>query len=102
MRQLLTIGALAGAWLATATGAPAQERPAPQCAPRSEIVRALGAGYGERLLVQAPMDDGRLLEIYVADDRRSWTAVAVVPSFNVGCVIASGSDFEILAGGRLG
>lgn len=99
-----TIAALGAAFLLSGAGTPAiaQEPQALQCAPRAEIARALAGGYGERLLVQAPMDDGRLLEIYVAEDRRSWTAVAIVPLINIGCLIASGTYFETLSGGRDG
>jgi hypothetical protein len=91
--------ALGAAFLLSAQTAAAQ--PA-MCAPRAQIVQALASQYGEHLLVQAPMDDGRLLEIYVAEDRSSWTAVAIVPLADVGCLIASGSAFELIAPGRNG
>ncbi len=103
MKSFVSAALGAAFLLLCAGGAAAGQEAAPlRCAPRGEIARALAAGYGEHLLVEAPMDDGRLLEIYVADDRRSWTAVAVVPLLGVGCPIASGTDFETRTGGREG
>ena len=70
--KTIPTAAIGAAFLLSFAIAPghAQEPQPLQCAPRGEIIRALGSAYGEHLLVQAPMDDGRLLEIYVADDRR--------------------------------
>ncbi len=100
--QKIVAAALGAAFLCCLEPAASQEPPALQCAPRAEIARSLADAYGEHLRVQAPMDDGRLLEIYVGDDRQTWTALAIVPLVNVGCLVASGTFFEVIAARRNG
>lgn len=86
MKMLLAAAAL----LLTALPAVSQE----QCGPLHMIQQQLADGYGERLVVEAAMQDGSILQVYLNDQTQTWTAL--VTNGQIGCLRASGTGISVL------
>lgn len=62
------------------------------CAPRDSALKQLAAKWGEtrRSLMLA---DGRIFEVYAADESGTWTILRTTPD-GLSCVVASGIAYE--------
>lgn len=69
---------------------------APQCAPRAEVVAHLGATFGETRRAVGLAQNNTLVEVFAADDTRTWT-ITVTTADGTTCLVAAGEHFETLA-----
>ena len=65
---------------------------AAQCGPRTEVLAYLAKDYQESPAAAGISASGRLLELIVRDDGRSWTVLSTSPE-GVSCVIDAGGDW---------
>lgn len=65
----------------------------PQCGPRDRIVALLADRYSETRRAIGLAGPNLVMEVYAAEDSRSWTITVTSPD-GVTCLIASGQGFE--------
>ncbi len=71
------------------TPAAAQEPAVSQLAARDQVVKVLGARYGETPVARGLTETGSLVEVFAADDGDTWTIVMTNPQ-GVSRVASSG------------
>ncbi len=69
---------------------------APQCAPRTEVVAHLAQTFGETRRAIGLAQDNAVIEIFAAEDTRTWT-ITVTMANGTTCLVAAGESFEALA-----
>lgn len=65
----------------------------PQCGPRDQVVQALGAKYGETRRSVGMSGSNQMMELFAADESRTWTILVTLPDGR-SCLVASGSNYE--------
>lgn len=66
---------------------------APQCGPREDVVQALASKFGETRRSVGMSGSNQMMELFAADDTRTWTILVTLPDGR-SCLVASGSNFE--------
>jgi hypothetical protein len=65
----------------------------PQCGPRDQVVQALATKYGETRRSVGMSGPDQMMELFAADETRTWTILVSRPDGS-SCLVASGSNFE--------
>lgn len=95
MRKIHIFACCAGLALgALANGVSPAEAGSAICKERAEIIKILGAKFGETRRSFGLQSDRRVLELY-ASENGSWTAILSLPSGKA-CVVASGEAWTIV------
>jgi hypothetical protein len=68
----------------------------PQCAPRVEVVAHLAEAFGETRRAMGLTQDNAVVEVFAAEDTRTWT-ITVTMANGTSCIVAAGESFEALA-----
>jgi hypothetical protein len=68
---------------------------APGCHSRSDLTEMLHRKFAEQPAALGLQSDGRLVEVFVADDGISWTIVVTRPD-GWSCIVAVGESWESL------
>lgn len=67
------------------------------CADRNLVVSKLQSMFGESLIANALSPrDAAVLEIYAAEDAKTWSIVVALPKRNLACLAATGKGREDL------
>lgn len=93
-RHLALTAGIALVAIGLAQAAPAQQA----CAERALIMERLADGYGESRQSIGLGANNTLVEIYASLDSGTWTITVTAPGGPT-CLVASGSNFEVLAEG---
>jgi hypothetical protein len=64
----------------------------PNCAPRHSALQQLSEKWGETRR-SVMLANGRILEVYAADQSGTWTILATMPD-GLSCIVASGVAYE--------
>ena len=88
-RAATLAGLVAGFLTAATTGASAQSA----CLPRAKLVDLLGGRYSEQRVAVGLENNGRLFEVFAADDGSTWTMAITTPD-GASCVIAAGLEWQ--------
>jgi hypothetical protein len=67
-----------------------------QCGQREQIVQALATKYGETRRSVGMSGTNQMMELFAADESRTWTILVTMPDGR-SCLVASGSNFEAVA-----
>lgn len=70
------------------------------CFDRTTLIAQLADRYGERQLVRAMEERGRMLEVYVGESG-SWTMLIVTPEMKA-CIVATGQQWMMVPSGIAG
>jgi hypothetical protein len=84
--------AIPAALLGAAAVAASSAAEAAQCGPRADMVAVLAKTYHEQPTAIGLSSTGRLLEIMVRADGRSWTLITTSPE-GLSCVIDAGGEW---------
>lgn len=60
------------------------------CADRTHVVTALKERFGERLISNAESRSGDVLEVYAADEAKTWSIVVQLADRPLACLAATG------------
>lgn len=78
---------------------PAQAHPAQtpptQCAPRADVLQALGSKYGEARRAIGIAGQSNVMELFANPTTGTWTITATAPN-GLMCLLASGSNLEFV------
>lgn len=74
---------------------------AAQCGPRADVLALLAKDYREQPAALGLSSSGRILELVIRDDGRSWTVLTTSPE-GVSCVLDAGGDWIMKEYVRLG
>ncbi len=85
MIKSLALAAAIGAAVSTAEAAT-------PCGPRNLVLATLASNYQERPVAMGLSNSGRLLELMVSQDGKSWTVVTTSPE-GVSCVLDAGAEW---------
>ena len=88
-RILLALAAALAAFLIVTHPA----EPAPVCAPRSQLTKALKTKYNETRVAIGLVATRRVMELFASPTTGSWT-LAMTELNGVSCIIAAGHGFE--------
>lgn len=66
------------------------------CADRDHVVNALETRFGERLISNARSPKGHVLQVYAADDAKTWSIVVQLADRPLACLAATGRGKEEL------
>ena len=69
---------------------------APDCAPRSEMVKRLFIAYGETLRGQGLDRRGELIEWFANEQKGTWTLFGSTPE-GISCFVSAGENWEQMA-----
>ncbi len=69
---------------------------APVCADRKTVITHLAEKYGETVVAIGIDSKGRLVEMLVSEDARTWTILSSKPGENIACALAIGGDWQKL------
>ena len=88
-RAVTLAGLAAGFLMAATTVASAQSA----CLPHGKLVDLLDGRYSEQRVAVGLESNGRLFEIFAADDGATWTMVVTTPD-GASCVVAAGLEWQ--------
>jgi hypothetical protein len=89
---VMTTAALLGGALAVPSLA---EAAAPECAPRTQILKQLASKYSEAPVAIGLSSSGALIEVLTSDTGQTWTILLSRPD-GVSCLVAAGQDWQAL------
>lgn len=69
---------------------------AARCGPREQVVQALGTKYGETRRSIGMSGTNQMMELFAAEDARTWTILVTLPDGR-SCLMASGTSFETVS-----
>ena len=88
-RAATLAGLAAGLLMAATATASAQSA----CLPHGKLVDLLDGRYSEQRVAVGLESNGRLFEIFAADDGSTWTMVVTTPN-GASCVVAAGLEWQ--------
>ena len=90
---LLRAATLAGLAAAVQTALTAAASAQSACLPHGKLVDLLGGRYSEQRVAVGLENNGRLFEVFAADDGSTWTMAVTTPD-GASCVIAAGMEWQ--------
>lgn len=95
IKSLFTLSFGFAALIVAVQNAHGQTPPPAQCAPRAEVVQALGQKYGEARRAMGIAGQSNVMEMFSNAATGTWTITATAPN-GLMCLIASGSHLEFV------
>ena len=74
---------------------PLPQTPSSQCAPRADVLQALGSKYGEARRAIGIAGQTNVMELFANPETGTWTITATAPNGSM-CLLASGSNLEFV------
>lgn len=88
--------ALTAPLLAAAIAGFASTASAATCADRARVASALEERFGERLIANSEAATGSVLQVYAADDVKTWSIVVQLDDRALACLAAAGRGRQSL------
>lgn len=86
---------LAGSFAGAACGQ--ENGVAPSCAPYEAVVKNLAGSYHERPIARAIGGTGQaLMVVFASEHGATWTAVSVRPRDRLACIVAAGTNWQMI------